>query len=227
LSAGYSHVTLRHLETDVDYLDLDSDSVFLRIALEPTSDLSFGLESTLARNVYVQEVLNNSWNISLGPFARWKFTDALSLNGRGGYTIYRFDESGLVGPTADQSGFYFSVGVDHQIRPSLAHNLSASRSFSLGTFADLADVWTVAYGVRRNVVRRLPIRTSVRFENGTEGGAGRSLSYRRLGFDIGTSRQLVGRLNGSLNYQVYFRDGQSGGGDYTQNRLTLSLRYPF
>ena len=75
-------------------------------------------------------------------------------------------------------------------------------------------------------MRKLTLATSMTYEHGSYLYAGAE-TYDQYGPGISLSRPITARLIGSLGYQVYLRDSDLPGRNYTVNVVSLSVNYAF
>jgi len=75
-------------------------------------------------------------------------------------------------------------------------------------------------------VRKVTLNTSFSFEHGTE-LYGVTETYDQYGPGINLSRSITDKLSGSLGYQLYWRESDLPGRDYTVSIVSVDLSYTF
>ena len=72
----------------------------------------------------------------------------------------------------------------------------------------------------------MTLGTSFSYEHGTDLYSG-SETYDQYGPGISLSRPITTKLTSSLGYQVYWRDSNLAGRNYTVQVVSLNLNYTF
>jgi hypothetical protein len=229
LASGYDYFLFESSAPFYDYLSRGAHSVFLRLTARSRSGLKGGLETAGSRNEYDESILNNSWNGSLGAFVDWAISEHVDTQARGGFTRYRFDSGGQVGPTPDSQGYYLDLRLNHRPNQSFSHSLDAGRSITLGVNADLLDLWYVRYDLSVGLRPGLALRPRFYFEYGTEEGGlyGVADVYRRFGFGLDLSYQIMEKVEAQLGYALTIKNDDLPERDYQQSLVQLRLIYRF
>lgn len=226
LVAGYDHFNFVSTVSGSDAQDRGSELFFLRAPIQLSPVLTLGPDASVSLSYYDQPLHNDSVNYSFGVSGSWMATRVITVTPRFGYTIYTFDNNGVF-PSEDSSGFYADLLINHTINQYLNHSLNGGRSFQLGINSDLTDNYYAGYRLNLNLVRKLPMNVSFRYEHGEDSSSLYGENYDRFGGGVGISWEVMQKGSLGLNYQVYTKNSNQANRDYVQNSVTLNFGYRF
>jgi len=200
-------------------------------------NLTLGVTATASRNIYEEDVNNNSWSWSAGPMAIWQASDNLSLSANAAYQEFYFDTSGTINDDSQPAGIVGSATVSHRLSSVFEHSLTASHSFNYGFLSNVDSVFLLQYAFNWRMNSVLSPRGQIFYEVGADSG-GSALNtfgvptstaedYSRYGLGIGVDYQIAKNLSASLDYAFTHKRSNLFNRSYYQNRVTLGLRYDF
>lgn len=200
-------------------------------------NLTVGVTATGSRNVYEDNVNNNSWSWSIGPMAIWQATENLSFAANVAYQQFYFDTGGTINDSSQPQGIIGSATVSHRISSVYEHSLTVGHSFNYGYLSNVDSVFSVVYAFNWRMNSRLNPRGQIFYELGADSGgsglnaAGMPVStaedYGRYGIGVGLDYTLSSKLTASLDYAFSHKDSNLFNRSYTSNIVTLGLRYDF
>ena len=164
------------------------------------------------------------WNA--GGFLDTPVSEYIHFTGHAGYTVYSPEASIAAIATDDFTGVYAQIEVRHRVNQYVDYSLSGGRSLSLAYWGQTIDRYFARWSANWRIVEKVALDTSFSFEHGTE-LYGYSETYNQCGPGISVRRIITEKLSGSLGYQVYWRDSDRPGRDYTVNIVSLDFNYTF
>jgi len=229
LSTGYDHLNLIPTTEQYAYQQQASEMLFARGGWQVYPGVTPGIEGTAAFTTYNETVLNNNNNYSLGAYVDWQAGKAFSIEARGGYTIYRFQDTSQSIQTSDVNGWYVDLNISHQITDAIGYTLDAGHEFQLGIQSDLTEDWYFRPAVHWHVMKYVDLNGSLSYQNGTQGVGNISgnfvESYNWLGATVGASFALMKRVSLGVSYRLTLRSSNLPSDEYTQNVVGLLLTY--
>jgi hypothetical protein len=166
----------------------------------------------------------NQWNA--GGFYETPVSDYIHFSGHGGYSVYSPNAEGAAPTTGDFKGVYAQVDVTHRVNPYVDYSLSGGRTLSVAFYGGTIDRYFANWQANWRILRKMTFSTSFSYEYGTQLGTGGE-TYDRYGPGFSLSRPLTAKLSSSLGYQLYWRDSNLPGRNYTLNVVSLNLNYLF
>jgi hypothetical protein len=232
LTLGYDHQDFIASNQQFQSNDRSSEHLVSRAGLKLRPDLITGVEGTASWTSYKTDLLNDSVGYSAGVYGNWSPSSTLSIQPRGGYSLYSFDQTSRYLPAVDQDSWYIGLTLSHRPREAVDYSLSAGHELRLGAQSDMTEVTYFRPSVTWRILRDLTLRTSVFYEHGQQSLGGPSQALAQEEFDwyggsLSLGYPLMKRLQASLNYRLTFRSSnlESPNRDYTQNVLGLLLTY--
>lgn len=239
LDFNYDHYNYIPLDSTQKYLTHQSDLSSIRVALSLNPALTAGLELGGGTTEYTDPRLANNQHVSIGPFVRYKVTDAFEARASLGYTIYWFDAAQYSTNTIfgtnsipqtnsfTQSGFYADVSITHTPTERTSHTLNIGQSLTTDLNSAPIELFYVRYYASLSIIQYWTFRPYVTFETGTEHPGLREEHLSRYGAGLAVSRQLTDKLTGTVSYMWLKKDSNLPDFDYNQNRLVLDATYQF
>jgi hypothetical protein len=225
LSFDYDHVNFLSAQQEFSYLDRESDFFVGRAAIEIKPGLTLGPVVSGGPTTYTHNRLPDNTTYTLGQFINWRATSHISVQQRSGYYSYLFSSQGQSANTTDQSGYYLSLNMNHELNRNVTYSLSGGREVYSGVYSALVETWYGNLDFTLHLVRGLALTTGMRYENSTQPGTTVNTTYDRFGARAGLLYSLARNLDGSLQYQYWIRQSVTPFYDYNQNRLELTLTY--
>jgi hypothetical protein len=166
----------------------------------------------------------NQWN--LGGFYDAPLSEYIHITAHAGYSVYSPAGGGGTMAGGDFSGIYAELDVTHRINQYVSYTLSGGRTVSVVFSGGTIDRYYASWQANWAILRKLTLGTSFTYEEGTDiffGGE----TYTQYGPGISLSRPITANLTSSLGYQVYLRDSNLPGLNYTVNVVSLNFNYTF
>ena len=166
----------------------------------------------------------NQWN--LGGFYDTPVSEYIHFTAHAGYTVYSPKASTMIDANYDFSGYYAALDVRHRVNQYLEYSLSAGRSLSVAFSGGNIDRYFARWQASWLILRKLTLGTTFSYEYGTQVGI-YGETYEQYGPGISLSRPITAKLSSSVGYQLYWRNSDQAGRNYTVNVISLNLNYAF
>ncbi|MGA2245986.1 MAG: outer membrane beta-barrel protein [Verrucomicrobiota bacterium] len=232
LSVGYDHLNLLSTTGQYDSESHSAEMFFARAGFDVLPQATVGLESTASFTTYDQNLLNDNDAYTVGPYLEFRPGRFLTVNVRGGFETYQFENTSAAIQTASQNGWYAGVTIAYQPTDFLTCALAAGREVQLGVQSDMLEDWYVRPNVTWLIIKGLDLNANISYEHGDQGvGSTGSLAGSANGtFDwygggLSLQHALTSRLTLGLNYQITLRSSGVPSDSYTQNLVALQLTY--
>jgi hypothetical protein len=232
---GYDHVTYDSLNGGNDQNSGSQPSGYSEVfstsagyALKPGMLLGLELGGSLIN--YTTTTTNtpysnaNQWNV--GGFYDTPVSEYIHFTGHAGYTVYSPDSTRAVTTTGDFTGMYAQLDIRHRVNQYVDYSLSGGRTISVAFSGGTIDRYFADWQANWKIVRKVALGTSFRYEHGSQVMSGGE-TYDQYGPGISLSRPLTAKLSSSLGYQIYWRDSNLPGRNYTVNVVSLNFNYTF
>ena len=235
--AGYSHDDFSSDMKAANYLNRSSEYLFARGGWRFAQATQVGIEASGSFTKYESSSQSDNRSVSVGPFAEWQVRPALQLALRGGPTVYFFDSQHSRSPAATLSSYYLGLEGDYQMTDYFSHHLSIQRSVQpgLNQGSDYIEQITASYVLSWSFTQSMTLRAELTYENGNQplpvAIGGRILneieSFERYGGGPSLSWRLTDHLTTTVNYSHWLRQSNLAARGYTENSVSLGLRYSF
>lgn len=225
-TGNYSFGLTRSLTSDFTDLDRDTHNFGAQAMVEVTPPLQVGVYGSYSLFTYLDNVQNDGQTFSAGPSVQWTPMDSLTVNGRFGYTVSLYDQTGTINDSGNFRGMTFSVSAQHDINKRMRQGLSFSRGVDPGYGSNYTDAFNVGYNFQYDLGPRITPILGVNY-NRSEMGGMRNETDDNYSLTMGTAIPVLRRLSLGLNYSHNLRYSDATYGDYTENRVTLSASYQF
>ena len=227
LDFNLDHQNYLPLDSFYKYLAHQSELASVRVAVTLNPALATGLELGAGTTRYTEPQLSNNRHISLGPFAKYQFSQTLDMRASFGYTRYWFDASSVITNAVSQTGLYADVALTHHPTARTSHTLNFGQSLSTDINSSPIQLVYVRYSATLNFIRDWSFRPYLTFESGTESHGILQEDLTRYGAGLSATRQITEKLSGSVSYLRLQKNSSVPEFDYKQNRLVLDLLYQF
>ena len=227
LEFNYDHYNYIPLDDTFEYLNHASELGSIRASALLNPALTAGLQLGGGLTSYRDDRLSDNQHVSLGPFARFKPSDAMTIRAGVGYVIYWFDPSSFITNATEQTGLYADLSIDHAATKRTRQTLSIGQSLTTDLNSTPIELFYVRYGVSLSIIRHWNFRPYLTFETGRETRGVIQEDLTRYGGGITASRAITQKLSGAITYQFLIKESSVPNFDYTQNRLVLNLIYHF
>ncbi len=235
--ASFSRLDLIPTTSDFDYTRRHEYQVSTGPRYMVEENLTVGITATGSRNVYDEDVNNNSWSWSVGPMAIWQASENLSFAANAAYQEFYFDTSGTINDSSQPSGIVGSATVSHRLSSVFEHSLTAAHAFNYGYLSNADSVFSLIYAFNWRMNSYLSPRGSAFWELGADTGGvefnalgfptSTAEDYSRYGFNLGVDYRLSRSLTASLDYAFSHKRSNLYNRSYFKNTVTLGLRYDF
>jgi hypothetical protein len=166
----------------------------------------------------------NQWN--LGGFYDTPVSEYIHFTAHAGYTVYSPEAGTVITANYDFSGFYAELDIRHRVNQYVEYSLSGGRTLSIAFDGGNIDRYFARWQASWKILRKLTLGTTFSYEHGTQLGI-RGEIYDQYGPGISLSRPITAKLTSSLGYQLYWRDSDQAGRNYTVNVISLNFNYAF
>ena len=164
------------------------------------------------------------WNV--GGFYDTPLSEYIHFTAHAGYTVYSPDSSGAGTSGGDFSGMYGQIEIRHRVNQYVDYSLSGGRDTMIAFYGGTIDRYFAHWQANWQILRKVTLGTSFSYERGSQVFAG-SETYDQYGPGLSLSRPITAKLSSSLGYQLYWRDSNLSGRNYTVNVVSLNLNYAF
>jgi len=166
----------------------------------------------------------NQWNV--GGFYDAPLTEYIHCAAHAGYTVYSPEASGDMNAPASFTGMYGQLDLTHRVNQYVTQTLSGGRTISVAYAGGTIDRYFVHWQADWQVLRKISLGTSFSYEHGSQVSGGAE-TYDQYGPGLTLGKSITEKLSGSLGYQIYWRDSNLPGRNYTVNVVSLNLTYRF
>ena len=227
LQFNYDHYNYVPLDNYYKYLDHASDLASIRVSALVRPELTAGLELGGGPTAYSDARLSDNEQVSIGPFFKYKLSEAINIQSDLGYAIYWFSSSSMITNDVSQSGLYANIAIDHVLTPRTRQSIVFGQSLSADINSTPIQLLFVRYNISLNIIRNWNFQPHLMFESGNEVYGLRQEDFTRYGVGLAARRRITEKLSGTLTYDLLVKDSNVPAYDYTQNRLVLNLIYQF
>ena len=224
--AGYSYFNYYSLANSYDYLSRFSHQLYAQAAYVFEGGAKLGVEASGSRTDYSQQIRDDFYSASFGPFLEFAVYPGITVRARGGYVLYDFDYSPFANTPGDTESYYAGLRIEHQLSDRIRHYLDGVREIAVAIYSDYDERVTVTYGLNWAIRDPLSLNASLFYEHGREPQAILETEiYDRYGASLGVSYTLLPKLTAGVTYRFTYRDSDLADRDYTQNAVSVSIAY--
>jgi hypothetical protein len=227
VSLGYHHANFGVLEQTYSYLDYQSDSVTPQIALSFSKTIQAGISASLVSTRYDQDVENNSTQLTAGPFVSAQISENLSVIARGGWEFSNYAQGGSNGDSSNIDSFYGSAGITHRINDALTEAVSFGREYLPGITSNFTDRIYANYTPTWHATSLFDIAPQFWWESLKDSDAIVSETSTRFGAALNIGFALTEHSTATFNYAYVMKSSNLSSLNYSQDVLTLGLKYQF
>jgi len=239
LTGGFSQNNTWQLSGVDGVGNTGSQNLFAQAGYQVLPEVVAGINGGLTWQHYSgesQSILKGGFQWNVGPYVSWTVTEALTINGSFGYTVYTQDY--LYGlPSTDTGSTYWQIGFSHAISELVTYSLSAGHTISPNYYSGPTDAYNVSLGLSWNLVKDLSISTPFSYYNGSGiapvdyydavGLTPASERFQTYSTGISFGYALTRHITTSLSYNFNYRKEDGPTGDYTVNSIYLGFSYQF
>jgi hypothetical protein len=227
LQFNYDHYNYVPLDNFYEYLQHASELGSVRLSALVHPALTVGMELGGGLTRYDDPRLSDNDHVSIGPFTKYKLSDAIDIRGSVGYAYYWFYASSFITNDTSQSGIYADVSVDHVATQRTRQTLNIGQSLTTDINSAPIQLFYIRYYATLNIIQYWSIQPRLLFESGKESRGLIMEDFTRYGIGLSLSRRITQKLTSSLAYDFLLKNSDVAAYDYTQNRLVLNLIYQF
>ncbi len=225
---GYDYVVFDSTSASgYNYLDRQSHNFLAQTEMQVHPAVNVGVELGGGLTDYDQDFLNDNLGLSGGAYVRWRVSEHIAVNGRGGYVRYSFSDNPGGGAPPDFNGYYLAFNLSHRVNEWLQYGFTAEKAITLGVNSNLEDRWSLSLGPEFKVIRNVALGANLSYDSGEEKLGGRSQEFTRYGFGVSASWQMMEKVSARLEYGFYDKQSNLAGFDYRQNRIACIFSYQF
>ena len=241
LTSGYDHVNNVPLQGSQSQTALSEDVFSLSAAYALKPQMQLGLASGLAlisqgnTNASATTTVGNGIQWNVGPFFKAQASEYIQFSANAGYTAFVPESGGDVN-SADLTGMYGQLSINHRLNQYVSYSLAGGRTLSVSLYGSATDNYFVNLTANWALIQKVSLATSFVYNHGLTPGynsAGYNSAgsngeiYDQYGPQVTLSRSLTKKLSSSLSYQLYWRDSNEQNRNYTVNVVSLNLNYTF
>jgi hypothetical protein len=250
LQVGYSYDYFASTSTADEYLDQDSQYVFMRDAWRFAENTQAGIEASLGLTDYLHPIQAgepSGRSVSVGPYGEWQVTQAVTVTARGGEVVQTTGSSSAGAPGSTFSSYYYGLDASHRLTDFFSHQVSIARNTTLGINqgSSYIEETSASYSGSLSVTPRISLGAGFTYAMGNQplaavvyggynlqGKPKYSQGTLTENFDTyGAGPTLTWRatdkLSSSFSYSWLKRTSNLGGRAYVQNGVSLNLSYNF
>ena len=227
LQFNYDHYNYIPLDNFYQYLEHASELGSIRVSALVHPTLTLGLELGGGLTTYDDPRLSDHQHVSVGPFAKYKLSDAIDVRASTGFTYYWFEASSFITNSTSQSGLYADVTIDHVATQRTRQTLNFGQSLSTDINSSPIELFYIRYYATLNIIQHWSFQPRLMFESGNETRGLIQDNFTRYGVGLSVGRRVTQKLTSSLTYDRLVKNSDRTNFDYTQNRLVLNLLYQF
>jgi hypothetical protein len=227
LSLEYAHSNLWVFQNTYQYLSYQSDTVSPSFTYHVNETIQAGFNTSVSSTRYEQNIQNNNFSVTAGPFVTAQISDFLSVNAQiaGIYTNY--DQGGLNGDTENIGSWIGSAGVTHKINDVLTQSVTVGKEYLPGITSNFTQRVYVNYVPTWQATSYLNISSNLWYENLNDSNATIRQESNRYGIGVNVGWAATEHATLSAGYQYVLKNADAANVGYTQNQATLALRYQF
>ena len=166
----------------------------------------------------------NQWNV--GGFYDAPLSEYIHFTAHAGYSVYSPEGGGGGMASGDFSGIYAQIDITHRINQYVSYALSGGRTVTVVFSGGTIDRYYANWQANWAILRKVTLGTSFSYEEGSQLFFGAE-TYYQYGPGIRLSRSITAKLSSSLGYQLYWRDSNLAGRNYTLSIVSLNFNYVF
>lgn len=230
---SYSYNNYLSDESSFEYLNRNSQYVFLRFARAFAENTQAGIETSASFTDYWQPTQSDNNGFSIGPYAEWQITRFISASLHGGPTVYIFSPNslGLGGKTLH--AYYLDGKLTYKMTDFLYHQLDIRQGISLGLNqgSEYIEQLTLSYSLNWNIIESWNLGLGLIYEHGSQ-PLREIIPYdteifSRYGFNLSASYSITKKFSANLFYSHWDRVSNLRNRGYLQNNIILGVQYAF
>jgi hypothetical protein len=235
LRAGYDHVNYIYQNTGAQIPDTQMDLFYLSGGYRPTATRAVGLELGLGLIGYDRSTVTNgpqnATQSSLGVFYKERLTTHLDLSLHGGYTVFAVGATTTPAGTRrnDESGFYVSALLNHQIHERFSYSLSGGQQVQLALLGGNYTITSVRWDGHWHFLRKTELHPYLGYERWSQVDPllGVGDQFDRVLVGLSLARDITQKLRGALSFDHIEKKDVLPALNYVLNIFSLSLEYRF
>ena len=255
VTLGYDHFNYVSLNSEFDYLNRSSDSVYAQAGVQVEPGIIVGVEGnyswynyegnsvpgeflvsqgaapTTVNGSAYGSGLNNGEGGSAGLYVDWTISHAFRFTARAGYQEASFDSGGffssVYGDSSELSTGYWALTLNNRVNAYLTQSLAAGREADLGLTSNYIIENYVRYNVAWRATNALTLAADLFYENDQESGGLFDEHLERYGGDVTLGFQFNMHLSGAVHYSYIQKDSDVQDRFYYQNRVGIDVGYQF
>ena len=255
VTVGYDHFNYVSLNSEFNYLDRSSDSVYAQVGVQVEPGIIVGVEgnyswydydnnsvpgqflasqganpTTVNGSAYASG-LNSGSGGSAGGYVDWTISHAFRFTARAGYQEASFNSGGffssVYGDSSSLTTGYWALTLNNRVNAYLTQSLAAGREADLGLTSNYIIENYVRYNVAWRATNALTLAADLFYENDQESGGLFDEHLERYGGDVTLGFQFNMHLSGAVHYSYIQKDSDVRDRFYYQNRVGVDVGYQF
>lgn len=235
LIGGYGYRLTRNFSDE--FSSQDRGEHLMNMAMEKRFGpiWSAGAYANYSITEYVIPVQNDATGWSIGPIVSFRPYKNITFSASVGYSVTSFAAGNS--PTSIQdvssfSGLTYEVSLDHQFSQRMRHNLSISKSSSLGFGSNFTESQGITYAIiAPEVIRRLGFSGGVSWVSYSQSAPVTGYTFKDSGdtlrFYLGADYPLTRHIRSGFGLSHNRRASQIEQGNYNETAANVSVSYRF
>ncbi len=224
VSAGYDHENFASTTPEFEYLNRASEWFTASAAYLLGDRVKAGLESMASLHNYdTENVMNDNWRASVGPFVDLKAQEKITFRAGAGYDAAWYDSL----TTNSDFQTYYAYGRVSQETRFFTHSLSAGREHLLGDNANNLATTFVRYSISSPVLEHFDLGANgtVHFAEEYGGAFRENFTFYVVGLRVGYQLQKYWRTD--FGYEFMLKNSDLPLRNFYRNRVTWGVTFTF
>ena len=230
LHGGYDHVDYSTLSGGGGRPDGVSElvSASAGCVLKPGLELGVELGGGILNygNASTNSSFSNATEWNGGGYGDLQLTEYTHLRVSAGYTQYLPETKPLLGGGQNFSGVYTTLDLNHRLNQYVNYTLSLGHNISFALAGGTVDMYFAEWKANWHIFKKTSLSTAFDYEHGSQISTSPE-TFDRYGPAINLGRSLTEKLDATLGCQMYWRNSNLPGRDYSTYVISSNLRYRF
>lgn len=214
-------------QTRFDFADRTEYNGLLELTYKQLKDITLTPFIYAYTNDNETDLNANSVGGHTGLRAVWSASEFISVTAEG-YLDYRdFDGVGLNQDSSEGVTPNWLISLEHTPTRNFTHKLKYLRKTTLGSVTNTTTSDIFSYEANYTGLKDIDLRSVLKYTISDDSGGFADEDYDQYGATLMATYNYSDQLSFSFEYDYKLKDSKLQGGSYTQNLVTLGLRYDF
>ena len=186
-----------------------------------------GLNASVARNYFQEDVQNGSYSLIGGGFFNVRLNDYLSADVAAGLTGADYDTGGSNGDTSNLGSWYGTASLNYQISQFWSTQASAGKNYFGGLTSNYTEIIYAKQALTWQTTDKLSTNVFVGISQYKDSGGFNAQTTKTWDAGAGANYILDPRTNISMGAKYSNHDSSIEDFSYRQLQLTTSISYSF